>query len=126
MEGNTITMQEIFCFEQTGVDSNGRVEGSFHMQGVMPRFFEKFKAHGVTIPYDMFELGEGRPCQARERTMNLFIAAVVSIAALCIIEGVFLVLTGRSTPETRRIKKQLEELSSASVPRFPCSASRGP
>ena len=54
MEGNTITMQEIFCFEQTGVDSNGRVEGSFSMRGVMPQFFEKFKVHGVTVPYDMF------------------------------------------------------------------------
>jgi pilus assembly protein CpaF len=54
MEGNMITMQEIFCFEQTGVDSNGRVEGSFRMQGVRPRFFEKFKIHGVTVPHDMF------------------------------------------------------------------------
>ena len=35
---------------------NGRVEGSFRMQGVMPRFFEKFKVHGVTVPYDMFEM----------------------------------------------------------------------
>ena len=41
--------------------------------------------------------------------MNLLIAAVVSVVALCIIEGVFLVLAGRSTAETRRIKKQLEE-----------------
>jgi pilus assembly protein CpaF len=55
MEGNTITMQEIFCFEQTGVDSNGRVEGSFTMRGVMPRFFEKFKAHGVSVSGDIFE-----------------------------------------------------------------------
>ena len=55
MEGNTITMQEIFSFEQTGVDSDGRVEGTFTMHGVMPRFLEKFKVHGVTVPHDMFE-----------------------------------------------------------------------
>ena len=47
--------------------------------------------------------------------MNLLIAAVVSVAALCIIEGVFLVLAGRSNAETRRIKKQLEELSNTSA-----------
>ncbi len=54
MEENTITMQEIFSFEQTGVDSKGKIEGSFRMQGVMPQFFEKFKVHGITVPYEMF------------------------------------------------------------------------
>jgi pilus assembly protein CpaF len=58
MEENTITMQEIFCFEHVGVDEHGGVEGSFHMKGVRPRFFEKFKVHGVAIPYDMFELAK--------------------------------------------------------------------
>jgi pilus assembly protein CpaF len=56
MDENTIIMQEIFRFEQTGVDARGRVEGSFHMQGVVPRFFDKFKVYGVTLPYDMFEV----------------------------------------------------------------------
>ena len=58
MEENTITMQEIFCFEHAGFDAHGGVEGSFRMKGVMPRFFEKFKAHGVAVPYDMFELAK--------------------------------------------------------------------
>ena len=58
MEENTITMQEIFRFEHVGVDEHGGVEGSFHMKGVRPRFFEKFKVHGVAIPYDMFELAK--------------------------------------------------------------------
>jgi tight adherence protein B len=47
--------------------------------------------------------------------MNLLIAAAVSIAALCIIEGAFLVLRSGSNPETTRIKGQLEELSLASA-----------
>ena len=47
--------------------------------------------------------------------MNLFIAAAVSIAALCIIEGAFLVLKSRSNPETKRIKRHIQELSRASV-----------
>ncbi len=47
--------------------------------------------------------------------MNLFIAAIVSIAMLCIVEGAFLVLASRSTPGTRRVRKRLEELSSANA-----------
>ncbi len=56
MEGNTITMQEIFSFTQTGVDEGGRVTGSFRSLGVMPKFVERFKAHGLPIPYDTFGL----------------------------------------------------------------------
>jgi pilus assembly protein CpaF len=55
MEGNIITMQEIFAFEQTGVDSNGKVVGRFKMTGILPRFVERFKAHGIPVPYDAFD-----------------------------------------------------------------------
>ncbi len=54
MEENVITMQEIFCFEQTGVDDKGNIQGRFRMKNVMPKFFEKFKIHGVPVPYDLF------------------------------------------------------------------------
>ncbi len=57
MEGNTITMQEIFRFEQAGVDGDGRVKGTFRSKGVMPQFIEKFKAHGVTVPSGVFDGG---------------------------------------------------------------------
>ncbi|PKN10457.1 MAG: pilus assembly protein [Deltaproteobacteria bacterium HGW-Deltaproteobacteria-7] len=43
--------------------------------------------------------------------MVFFIAAVISVAVFCIIEGIFLVLQNRSTPEIKRIKKQLDNLS---------------
>jgi pilus assembly protein CpaF len=55
MEGNVITMQEIFSFEQTSVDSNGKVVGRFKMTGIMPRFVERFKANGILVPYDIFD-----------------------------------------------------------------------
>jgi pilus assembly protein CpaF len=55
MEGNVITMQEIFAFEQTGVDSNGKVVGRFKMTGILPRFVERFKSHGIPVPYDAFD-----------------------------------------------------------------------
>ena len=54
MEENTITMQEIFSYEQTGIDAKSKIEGSFRMQGVLPKFFEKFKIHGITVPSELF------------------------------------------------------------------------
>jgi pilus assembly protein CpaF len=55
MEGNTVTMQEIFAFEQTGIDENGRVKGRFAMRGFLPKFMERFAALGVPIPYNIFD-----------------------------------------------------------------------
>jgi len=54
MEGNIITMQEIFSFEQTGIDTNGRMKGRFRMSGVLPRFTERFKARGIPFSYEVF------------------------------------------------------------------------
>jgi pilus assembly protein CpaF len=55
MEGTTVTMQEIFAFEQTGIDENGRVKGRFAMRGFLPKFMERFAALGVPIPYNIFD-----------------------------------------------------------------------
>jgi len=54
MDANVITMQEIFSFEQTGIDTNGRIKGRFRMSGILPRFIEKFKALGITFSYETF------------------------------------------------------------------------
>lgn len=55
MEGNTITMQEIFSFEQLGIDEKGAVKGRFRATGIRPRFIERFKASNIAVPYDLFE-----------------------------------------------------------------------
>ncbi|OGR18385.1 MAG: pilus assembly protein CpaF [Desulfobacterales bacterium GWB2_56_26] len=55
MEGNVITMQEIYSFEQSGIDKDGIILGSFHTHGVRPKFFEKFAKMGVPIPEKLFE-----------------------------------------------------------------------
>jgi pilus assembly protein CpaF len=49
MEGNVTSLQEIFVFEQTGVDTDGRVKGRFRATGIRPRFVEKF--HIMSIPF---------------------------------------------------------------------------
>jgi pilus assembly protein CpaF len=58
MEGDTITLQEIFSFEQTGIDADGHVKGKFAAKGIRPKFIEKFKAHGITVPRDLFDPGK--------------------------------------------------------------------
>jgi pilus assembly protein CpaF len=55
MEGEVITMQEIFAFKQTGVGSSGEVEGYFHATGVRPKFMGRLHAFGVRLPDEMFD-----------------------------------------------------------------------
>jgi len=55
MEGETITMQEIFKYERSGVDSQGQVLGRFKPTGIRPRFAEKLKACGLQLPRVFFE-----------------------------------------------------------------------
>jgi pilus assembly protein CpaF len=55
MEGEVVTLQEIFSFEQTGVDRDGRVRGRFVSRGIRPKFIDKFKAFGIPIPNELFD-----------------------------------------------------------------------
>ena len=53
MEGNVITMQEIFSFQQKGLDAKGNVRGTFRFQGIRPKFIEKFKMVGIHLPQEI-------------------------------------------------------------------------
>jgi pilus assembly protein CpaF len=55
MEGNIITMQEIFSFQQTHIDPEGNVKGRFKFHGVRPKFIEKFKVAGIPVSQDLFD-----------------------------------------------------------------------
>ncbi|QJD99859.1 CpaF family protein [Massilia forsythiae] len=55
MEGDIISMQEIFRFEQTGVDAEGKVQGHFCATGVRPRFAERLRMFGAPVPEDTFD-----------------------------------------------------------------------
>ncbi|MGD8801341.1 MAG: CpaF family protein [Desulfobacterales bacterium] len=55
MEGNIITMQEIFSFHQTHIDPEGNVKGRFKFHGVRPKFIEKFKVAGIPVSQDLFD-----------------------------------------------------------------------
>ncbi len=54
MEGDTITMQEIFRFTQTGVDERGKVVGHFGPTGIRPRCAERIKSFGIELEGDLF------------------------------------------------------------------------
>jgi pilus assembly protein CpaF len=55
MEGDVITMQEIFLFEKMGITQDGKVIGRFRATGVRPKCCERLKTSGIHLPGDMFE-----------------------------------------------------------------------
>ena len=62
MEGEVITMQEIFCFDQTGVAPDGTVLGHFRATGIRPKFAERLAARGAPLADYLFD-----PSRIKER-----------------------------------------------------------
>ena len=54
-EGDVVSMQEVFHFEQTGLDADGRVRGQFVTTGIRPRFVQRLRARGIALRDDLFE-----------------------------------------------------------------------
>ncbi len=54
LEGQVVTMQDLFRFHHDGVDADGRVLGQVIPTGIQPRFLERLTAMGVSFPSDMF------------------------------------------------------------------------
>ena len=55
MEGNVITVQEIFSFRKIMIDPEGNVKGRFQFHGIRPRFIEKFQVAGIQVPENLFD-----------------------------------------------------------------------
>ena len=55
MEGDMITMQEVFSFRQQGINDAGVVDGFFSATGVRPHFAERLRAFGIRLTEDMFD-----------------------------------------------------------------------
>jgi pilus assembly protein CpaF len=55
MEQDVIVLQEIFAFEQTGLDPDGRVKGRFRATGIRPKFAEHIEAMGLLLAADTFD-----------------------------------------------------------------------
>ncbi|HBX23170.1 MAG TPA: CpaF family protein [Desulfotomaculum sp.] len=54
MEGEIITLQDLFLYKQTGIDEQGKLKGSFAATGIKPRFIDQFEAYGITLRHDLF------------------------------------------------------------------------
>ena len=54
LQGDTITLQEIFRFKEEGFDKNRKIIGQFQAMGMIPTFIEKFEQRGLSIPRSMF------------------------------------------------------------------------
>ena len=59
MEGDVITMTDIFAFEQTGVES-GKIMGRLRPTGLRPKFMDQIEAAGINLPPSIFGIGERR------------------------------------------------------------------
>jgi pilus assembly protein CpaF len=55
MEGEVITMQDIFVFERTGINAEGKVTGRFRATGIRPKASDRLASAGVQLPIQMFE-----------------------------------------------------------------------
>jgi len=59
MEGEVITMTDIFVFEQTNIE-NGQIVGRLRPTGLRPKFMDKIEASGINLPPSIFGIGERR------------------------------------------------------------------
>ncbi len=58
MEGDTIVLQDIFVFEQLGIE-NGKIIGRLRPTGIRPKFMEKIEAAGIYLPPEIFGIKVG-------------------------------------------------------------------
>jgi pilus assembly protein CpaF len=59
MEGDIITMQEIFLYQQMGIGSDGSVQGRFRVTGIRPKFLQRMESYGIELNTRIFEGYEG-------------------------------------------------------------------
>lgn len=62
MEGEVVTTQDIFTFQQTGIDQQGRIKGRFKASGVRPKFIERFQAYGIPLSDEVFNATKVYEC----------------------------------------------------------------
>ena len=60
MEGDVITMSEIFSFERSGVDKDGNVLGKLRPTGVVPGFQRRLARRGIDLPVELFSIPAGK------------------------------------------------------------------
>jgi hypothetical protein len=54
IQGDTVSLQDVFLYKQTGLDKRRKVIGGFVPTGFIPKFVEEMEAHGLKIPRSLF------------------------------------------------------------------------
>jgi pilus assembly protein CpaF len=54
MEGDVVSMQEVFCFRRMATDAEGKISGDFRCTGIRPKFTQEFATRGIEVDEDMF------------------------------------------------------------------------
>jgi pilus assembly protein CpaF len=60
MEGEVVTMQDIFLYRKRGIRETGEVLGDFESTGIRPKFSERLSVTGIHLPASMFQVAHGR------------------------------------------------------------------
>jgi pilus assembly protein CpaF len=55
MEGEIVTMSELFRFERDGLDENNNVLGELRPTGIIPAFHKELRSKGIELPVELFE-----------------------------------------------------------------------
>jgi pilus assembly protein CpaF len=55
MQGEVVTLQDLFVFEKRGMDPDGKVVGRFAATGIRPKFYEKLLSAGIRLRADLFD-----------------------------------------------------------------------
>jgi pilus assembly protein CpaF len=58
MEGDVVTMQDIFTYRKRGIRESGEVLGDFESTGIRPKFSERLAVTGIHLPVSMFQVPE--------------------------------------------------------------------
>jgi len=70
MQGEVVSLQEVFRFKETGYDKNRKIQGQFQAMGLIPSFIEKFEQKGVIVPRDIFTNNPGSSPQTQGASIN--------------------------------------------------------
>jgi pilus assembly protein CpaF len=56
MEGEHVALQDIFVYQQSGIDADGKVQGQLKATGIRPKFADRLRSFGVDLPKDIFDV----------------------------------------------------------------------
>ena len=68
MQGDTVTLQEVFRFKEEGFDKNRKIVGQFQALGLIPTFIEEFEQKGVSVPRNLFMTSEANAQKPAHKT----------------------------------------------------------